>query len=97
MSDLTERAEALIAGLEGAVPLRLNEVTTPDEQIEVIGSIRQASGFPLLLPHPEAMSLLVARRDVFNYILGSYDIIRELIDENEALLAHPETKMVENV
>lgn len=83
MSDVRAEAEALLAKVEGSTPFYVNEVTMPSEQDAVIATIRGADRLPVLAPHPEAMSLLVGKRDIFDFIVDAPKVIRELLDELE--------------
>lgn len=83
MSDVRAEAEALLSKVEGRTPFYVNEVTMPSEQDAVIATIRGADRLPILAPHPEAMSLLVGNRDVFEFIVYAPKVIRELLEELE--------------
>lgn len=83
MSHATEKAQALLNGIADAVPLKVNEITTPKDEV-VIATIRKDDGYPFLLPHPEAQSMLTGARPYFEYVQQAAGIIEELLAEIEA-------------
>lgn len=80
MSDATDRAEALLERIEDGLPFKVNTVTAPDVE-PVLGTIRDAQGGPVFMPHPESLSILQGRRDAFDFIVEAPVVIRELLDE----------------
>lgn len=79
MSNALEAAKDLLAKIEEDLPLAVNEVTLP-EDTTVIATIRGKSGYPVLAPHPEAISLLTGERRVFEYFALSPKVLADLID-----------------
>lgn len=80
MSNTVEEATKLLEGVREYLPLKMNEVTEPSELDEVIATIRSNEGRSVILPHPEAMSLLVGRRVVFDFFVNAPRIIEELLE-----------------
>jgi hypothetical protein len=87
MSHATEKAQALLDGVKDALPLRVNEMTTPDQEI-VIATIRKDDGYPFLQPHPEALSMLTAPRPYFEFVFKAGETIKELLAEIEGYEAN---------
>lgn len=87
MSHATEKAQALLDGIADAAPLKVNEITNPDQEL-VIATIRKSDGYPFLAPHPEAQSMLTGARPYFEYVQQASGIIEELLAEIAALTAN---------
>lgn len=83
MSHATELAKTLLDGLEESLPWRVNEISLPGDEQE-IATIRNNTGYPVIAPHPESASMMVAQREVFAFIEQGPEIIRQLIAEIEA-------------
>lgn len=82
MSNAIEEARAALESIDSLAPFRYNEAT--DGRVDaVLASIRQADGRPLILPHPEAMTMLAAERRVFEFIVNAPTIIRNLLETVE--------------
>lgn len=79
MSNVIEQAQELLDGIEESLPFKVNEVTNPDAE-EVLATIRGADGYPVIKPHPESMSILVAPRGVFEFIEKAPKTIQGLLD-----------------
>lgn len=82
MSHAVELAKTLLDSLEESLPWRVNEISLPSDPQE-IATIRNNTGYPVIAPHPESLSMMVAQREVFAFIEQGPDIIRQLIAEIE--------------
>ena len=78
MANAIEEAKALLAAIESDLPYKLNEITTPDTD-DVLATVRKADGYPAILPHPEAQSILAAPRGVFNFLNEGPRVLAELL------------------
>lgn len=84
MSNALQDAKDLLAKVEGRYPFRFNQVSPPDNQTEVIGTIRDANGKPLVRPHEESMSMFVGTRDEIDFFINAPQILANLVDMVEA-------------
>ena len=84
MSEAVEAAKSLLRPIEDILPFHVNEMTLPEDD-PVIATIRNQAGYPVLAPHPEAMSMLTGKRDVFKFFVIGPKVIRDLIAEIEDL------------
>jgi hypothetical protein len=78
MSGTTDKAQKLLDRIEGYLPFRVNEITTPKDQ-DVLATIRNSEGYPVLLPHPESQSILAGPREIFDYFEQSAGLIKDLL------------------
>lgn len=78
MSQTTEKLQALLDGLAPVLPLHVNEITTPDAPVE-LATIRGRDGYPVLLPHPEAQSILSGPREIFAFIEQAPNLIADAL------------------
>jgi hypothetical protein len=79
MTKAVEEARELLAKIEDSLPFTVNEVTNPDQN-PVIATVRKVDGYPALAPHPESLSMLTGRREVFQFLVFGPRIMRELVE-----------------
>lgn len=77
--NIIEEAQDVLDGVADLLPLQVTELTTPDKD-DVIARINGVSGYPVLKPNPEAMSLLEGKRAVFELFVFAPRIIQGLLD-----------------
>lgn len=82
MSNALQEAKDLLAKVEGRYPFRFNQVSPPDNA-EVIGTIRDADGKPMVRPHEESMSMFVGTRDEIDFFVNSAEVLANLVAEVE--------------
>lgn len=82
MSNPIEEAKSLLDKIEAYGSLKVNEATLPSDET-VIATIRGESGYPVLAPHPESMSMLTGPREVFEFFVLAPRVLRDLVEYAE--------------
>lgn len=89
--DVVDEAKRILAGVEDFLPIKINEVTNPDQD-PVLATLRGQDGYPVLAPHPESISILSGKRAIFELFVFSPRLIRGLLDRiTELEKSGPET------
>lgn len=83
MSNAIEQAKSLLDKIEAYTPLKVNEATLPTD-VTVIATIRGDSGYPVLAPHPESVSMLTGPREVFEFFVFAPKVLRDLVEYAES-------------
>lgn len=79
MSNALQEAKDLLAKVEGQYPFKFNQVSPPDEYDEVIGTIRDIDGKPIIRPHEESMSMFVGTKDAVDFFVNSAEVLANLV------------------
>ena len=79
-----DRARDLLEQIE--YPWHVNFLTTPGEN-PALATIRKPDGFPAVMPHPEAQSMLTSTPATLQFIADAPELIQELLDIIDGLSA----------
>jgi hypothetical protein len=75
-----EEAEALLAGVEHKLPVRVDFITGRDTDEGSIAVVRKNDGYLFVGPHPESDSALQGDRATLEFIGSAPRLMRSLLD-----------------
>ncbi len=79
-SAVVEEAEALLAGIEHKLPVRVDFITGRDTDEGSIAVVRRNDGYLFVAPHAESESALQSDRATLEFIGQAPRLMRSLLD-----------------